>query len=246
MGACKSSTTRLPHGDRVGYGTPLIPLVLGQSGRAWGSWSPRTPSAPASSLSPRAPESCETVITYVCHEVGKVGIHRPLPSASTGPVLAALLRSGSWGNDLQCSLQPVMVVGVQESRVEPAVALGAAARPRMVKMHCAVLAQEAMWQWQWQVAVLPGPSDQAQSPRMPRNWGVDSHGGMFDYPKSTCCKQDKGRLLKFLPFRRKDITLLRSTASAEKRGKSWKSPVLYLGLKWRISEKVFKKRNLNI
>lgn len=126
-----------------------------------------------------------------------------------------------------------MLVGVQESRVESAVASGAAAGPRMVEMRHVGLGSHAA-------------GAAAVSLRTPRKRGFDSHGGVFDHLESTSCKQDKGRLQKFLPFRRKDTTLLRSKASAKKQGESRQSPVLYLGLKWRISGKVFKKRNLNI
>lgn len=139
------------------------------------------------------------------------------PLHLTGPGLAALLQSGAWGKVPQCSLQPVMVVRVQESRVESVVALGAAAGPRWSR--CAVLCCVLCWPGGPCGRGSPaGALGQAQGPRMPQKWGIDSHGGMFDHPKSTSCKQDKGRLLKFVPFRRKDATLLRSTALAKKKG----------------------------
>lgn len=147
----------------------LIPLVLGQSGRAWGSWSPRTPSVPASGLSPHAPEPGETVVPCVFTKWG-----RREPTVLSPPP------HGSWAG---CPA-PVWCLG-ESSPVFPAACdgrpgpgkpsrvsggLGGRGGSTMVKMCCAVCC--AGPGGRVAVAALPGPSDR------PRARGCHRSGGL--------------------------------------------------------------------
>lgn len=108
-GSCKSSTAKLSNrGHWMGSRVTLIPLVLGQSGRAWGSWSPGPSSPSFSSLGSHPPMLYKMITIYVFCGARMLGAVRllsllrwglcwlPCTGFGLGGMLSSVLRSLLW------------------------------------------------------------------------------------------------------------------------------------------------------